>query len=373
MRLPSGEFVWGLGDNSSTNNTVRDFKAFARRMYKSYMGDLADTNLFDQQMVDRVSMMQDKLEASNRFQNPHTRGVLDLETEYASGYKMRVPPGPLCIFFSITGAGGVWDAGYPYDIGESIQPGVPVDRRFYYHQPIGYNTNPFPMNTGVQDGISEFIRQLDMPRPNFGGRNCTTIPWSYNFYSMGALVGMAVVDRVLHGDLGRFKATYLGGSTEGNPRRQENHTFPGCLNSDSMGISQPNDHDMPDEHWDFAASKDMPGAGGDDLYTKVGGPGEDAAAQKNQRAVWDIVNKGNPLSLFAAVGMLMLNPSFTGGWDAGVAAFKALNFFVVQGITPHTRYQFTLPIANDPRNCWELAREHAVDLLTRRQPVYPQG
>lgn len=268
------------------------------------------------------------------------------------------PPEPVCVMFSINGAGSTWNQGYPYDIGEKL------DKSKVWHQPIGYNTNPFPMNTGVQDGIGEFIRQLDMPRGS-KGLNCTVLPWTYVFYSMGALVGMNVVDRVLHGDLGRFKATYLGGSTFGNPRRQEGHTFPGCMNSDGMGIAQPNDHDMPDNHWDFAASKDMPGSGGDDLYTKIGIPSEDAQTQKNMRAVWDIVNKGNPLSLAAAILLLIAHPSFHGGYDAAVAAFHALNFFVVKGTGPHVKYQLTLPIANDSRDCWELAREHTADIVAR--------
>lgn len=366
MRLPSGEFVWGLGDNSTKDMTVRTFKAFARRMYKSYMGDLADTNLFDLQLQNEIGIMQDKLVAGGKLvPGKFTRGVLDLETEYASGFKLRPPPAPVCVAFSVNGAGSTWNMGYPFDVCETL------DKSKCYHQPIGYNTNPFPMNTGVQDGISELIRQMDMPRSNMGGQNCTTLPWTGVFYSMGALVGMGVLDRVIHGDLGRFKRTYMGSSTFGNPRRQENHTFPGCLNSDGMGIALPNDHDMPDAHWDMAASRDMPGSPGDDLYTKIGGPGEDGTVQTDMRAVWDIVNKGNPLSLAAAVLMLLAKPSFTGGWDAAVAAIKALDFFVVKGVSPHTSYQFTMPIANDMRDCWELVREHTADLVARRPMVYP--
>lgn len=357
MRLPSGEFVWGLGDNSTTNFTVQHFKSFARRMYASYMGNLADTNLFDAQLQTEIAIMQDKLVAAGRI-GKHTRGVLDLETEYASGFKVRPAPEPVCVVFSINGAGSTWDMGYPFDIGQTL------DRSKCWHQPIGYNTNPIPMNTGVQDGIGEFIRQLGMPR-GAQGKNCTVLPWGGIFYSMGALVGMAVLDRVLHGDLQQYKSTYIGSATFGNPRRQEGHTFPGCINSDGMGISQPNDHDLPDTHWDFAASKVMPGSSGDDLYTKIGGPGEDAATQADMRAVWDIVNKGNPLSLAEAVLMLLAHPGFSGGYSAAVAAFKALDFFVVKGVSPHTRYQFTLPLANDPRDCWELAREHMADLVAR--------
>jgi hypothetical protein len=366
MKLPSGEFVWGLGDNSKTNNTVREFKGFARRMYRSYMGDLADTNLFDEQLQTEIGIMQDKLVASGRLvPGKFTRGVLDLETEYASGFKPRPAPEPVCVAFSINGAGSTWNMGYPFDIGETL------DKSKVWHQPIGYNTAPIPMNKGVQDGQAEFIRQLDMPRGS-RGLNCTVLPWTGIFYSMGALVGCGVLDRILHGDLSRFKRTYLGSATFGNPRRQMDHTFPGCTWSSGEGIATPTDHDMPVEHWDMACDKHMPGGGGDDLYTKMSDD-ENDEVQRNMRAVWDIVNKGNPMSLAGAVFKLLSHPNFTGGYDAAVAAFKALNFFVAKGTGPHVKYQFTQPIENDPRDCWELVREHIADLVARRQPIYPNG
>jgi hypothetical protein len=268
-----------------------------------------------------------------------------------------VPPvaEPSCVVFSINGAGSTWNMGYPYDIGETL------DKSKCWHQPIGYNTNPFPMNTGVQDGMGEFIRQLDMPRGD-RGLNCTQLPWGGVFYSMGALVGMGILDRVLHGDLGRFKNTFIGGATFGNPRRQKGHTFPGCTWSSGEGIATPTDHDIPDTVWEMAADKHMPGSGGDDLYTKMADDENDQTS-RNMRAVWDIVNKGNPLNLAGAVLKLLAHPGFQGGYDAAIAAFKALDFFVVKQTGPHVRYQFTLPIENDPRDCWEIARGHMADLV----------
>lgn len=264
---------------------------------------------------------------------------------------------PVCVMFSINGAGSTWNMGYPFDIGETL------DKSKCWHQPIGYNTAPFLMSKGVADGQREFIRQLDMPRGS-RGLNCTQLPWGGIFYSMGALVGMGVLDRVLHGDLGRFKATFVGASTFGNPRRQRDHSFPGCTWSSGEGIATPTDHDLPDSVWDFAADRHMPGAGGDDLYTKMADDENDLTT-KNMRAVWDIVNKGNPINLATAVLMLLAHPNFEGGYSAAVAAIKALDFFVVKGTSPHTRYQFIQPIDGDPRDCWELARAHIADLVAR--------
>lgn len=286
-------------------------------------------------------------------------GVVSDNDLRALGITIPWVPEPVCVMFSINGAGSSWNMGYPFDIGETL------DKSKCWHQPIGYNTAPFPMNRGVQDGINEFIRQLDMPRGQ-KGLNCTTLPWGGIFYSMGALVGMGVLDRVLHGDLGRFKNTYMGSVAFGNPRRQKDHTFPGCINSEGEGIATPTDHDLPEAHWDFAADKSMPGAGGDDLYTKIGTPDEDEHVQANMRAVWDIINKGNPMSLAVAILKLLANPNFHGGYDAAKAAFSALDFFVLKATGPHVRYQFTLPRANDPRDCWELARAYCADLVARR-------
>lgn len=358
MRLPSGEFVWGLGDNSKTDFTVQHFKAFARRMYRSYMGDLADTNVFDVQLQTEIGVMQDKLAAQGHI-GPHTRGCLDLETEYASGFKARPAPEPVCVVVSVGGAGSQWNIGYQYDLGETL------DKAKCWHAPVGYDTSPMPMMRGVATGVAETIRQLDLPRGQHG-RNCTTLPWGGIAYSMGAIVFMIVLMRVLYGDLGRFKATYMGSVAWGNPMRQHGHTFPGCGWSDGEGIVTPNAHDVPVDHWDFAADKAMPGSPGDDLYTKIAKQGVSALTAADMRTVWQIVATGNPLSLMGAVLQLMAHPDWNGTEAAAIAAFQALDFFVVKGITPHTSYQFIRPIPNDPRDSWEIARQRMADLVARR-------
>lgn len=357
MRLPSGEFVWGLGDNSKTDFTVQHFKAFAKRMYKSYMGDLDDTNLFDARLQTEIGVMQDKLVAGKHI-GKFTRGVLDLETEYASGFKIRPAAEPVCVAFSINGAGSTWDMGYPYDIGETL------DKAKCWHQPIGYDTSPFPMMTGVNDGVTAFIRQLDMPR-GVHGLNCTVLPWCAVVYSMGAIVFMIVLMRTLFGDLGRFKATYMGSAAFGNPMREHQHTFPGCSYSDGEGIVTPNAHDTPEAHWDFASDAKMVGSKGDDLYSKINKAGTTAEQNADMRTVWQIVATGNPVSLTMAILMLLAHPNFKGGYAAAKAALQALDFFVVKGVTPHTSYQFTQPINGDPRDCWELARGHMADMVAR--------
>lgn len=271
-----------------------------------------------------------------------------------------LPSGQQCVMLSIGGAGSAFNNGYQWDLGEAL------DKRRCYHQPIGFNTNPFPMNTGVQDGVAEVIRQLSRPRVEFGGRNCSEIPWGCCLaYSMGSIVWMIVLMRVMHGDLQQFKHTYMGSNSFGNPARQKDHGLPGGILVEGEGIAWFTDvHDVPDVHWDFTAEQGMVGSPGNDLYAKVDGS---ELTIKDMRAVWEIVNKGNPLNLAEAVLMLLAHPTFDGGYAAAVAAFKALDFFVVHGLTAHTSYQFVQPIAGDSRDCWRIALDHSADMVKRLQ------
>jgi hypothetical protein len=276
---------------------------------------------------------------------------------------------PDVVAFSVNGAGSQWNFGYPIDM---VHRAVPDYTRDIFDQPIGYDTRPVPMDRGVKTGEAEIVNQLARPR-GARGRNCTELFWTGASFSMGALAFRRVVDRVLWGDLGQYKHTFLGDVALGNPRRQRDHTFPGCPPewSTGEGIATPTDHDLPVECWDLAADKDMPNAGGDDLYTKMADD-ENERTTKNMRAVWDIVNKGNPLSLGAAVLLLLATPSFSGGYAAAVAAFKALDFFVVKQTSPHMRYHLVQPVPGDPRDSFELGRLHLSHLIARRQPIFPR-
>jgi len=267
-----------------------------------------------------------------------------------------LPSGQVCVGITIGGAGSAWNNGYQWDLGEAL------DRSKMYHQPIGFDTNPFPMKNGVKNGVERVVEQLFIARPQFGGKNCGQIPWFVPLaYSMGSLVWMTVLMRVLYGDLQQFKHMYMGSNSFGPPSRQENHGLPGGILVEGSGIAWTKEiHDVPDCHWDFTAEKGMIGSPGNDLYGKVDG-GE--LSVKNMRAVWDIVNSGNPLNLAMAVLDLLASPTFDEGYGAAVAAFKALDFFIVKRLTPHTAYQFVQPIENDPRDCWRVALDHSSHII----------
>jgi hypothetical protein len=268
------------------------------------------------------------------------------------------PSGQVCVGITIGGAGSAFNNGYQWDLGEAL------DKSRMFHQPIGFDTNPIPMNKGVTQGVERTVEQLFRARTEFGGRNCTTIPWFVPLaYSMGAIVWMKVLMRVLYGDLQQFKSTYMGSNAFGNPARTMNHGLPGGILVEGEGIAWTSEfHDVPECHWDFTAEKGMAGSPGNDLYAKVDG-GE--LTVKNMRAVWNIVNKGNPLNLAMAVLALLASPTFSEGYAAAQAAFKALDFFIVKRLTPHTAYQFVQPIAGDSRDCWRIALDHSADIVRR--------
>lgn len=344
-----------LGDQ---NATVVVWRAVMNHRFGGLYGRLhgplpMDTDKFGPQAV----IWQHEYESRTAQEQDGIVSDLDL-----AALDITTPPlpasGQLCVGITIGGAGSAWNNGYQWDLGETL------DKRRMYHQPIGYNTNPFPMQKGVDDGVNEVIRQLNVPRPQFGGRNCTQIPWFVPLaYSMGSIVWMTILMRVLHGDLQQFKPMYMGSNSFGNPKRQKDHTFPGAIPAPGEGISWTSDvHDVPDCHWDFTAKKGMIGSPGNDLYADV--EGSDLTIT-DMRAVWELVRTGNPLSLAVAALKLAANPSFSGGYSAAVAALKALDFFVVKGLTPHTSYQFVQPIAGDIRDCWRIALDHSADIVNR--------
>lgn len=254
--------------------------------------------------------------------------------------------------YSVCGTGVAWNVGYPFDLGDALATAGIVD-----HQPIGYEATAFPMAPSIAQGEAELVRQILLRSPSE--------PWAMVGYSQGAIITSNVYDRIRGGDLKAYEATFLGGVTFGNPRRQADHTIPGGIDNGGMGIVTPNLVNTEDKWWDFADDKSMVGSPGDDMYCKCG-KGITAAAVADQRAVWQIVLNGSFKSIIGlAEDVFKILPDpINGGVGAVEAALNALDFLVVKGITPHTSYQIAQPIAGDPRDCWRVA----LDYLTQLSP-----
>jgi hypothetical protein len=142
---------WGLGDYSSRDYTVRDFKRFAKRMYASYCSDLDDTNIFDQAMQDHVTQIQQRLAADGQLiWGQFILGVLDLPTEYATGFKAKLPP----VGISVEGHSSNMYFGPVADTFTQLEGEGRLQ-----HQPTGYDNGAIPFNNA--DGVRALKENVD--------------------------------------------------------------------------------------------------------------------------------------------------------------------------------------------------------------------
>lgn len=247
--------------------------------------------------------------------------------------------------------------GYPADLARELVAARPD---LFIWQGIGnWPATAFPMKPSYTQGVTEMVRLMRL----WGHR-----PFIPIGYSQGAIITSIVLQRMQTGDLKDFLPYMLGGVTWGNPMRELGHTLPGGIDNGGQGIVTPTNSNTPESWWDFADDKAMAGSPGDDLYCKAGKGGTDISLA-DERAVWDIVNTGNPLSLAAAIGKLLLHPTFEGGYGAAKAAFQALGFFVGEQITPHTSYQFVQPVPGWQRDCWAMGFDHCMSLAKALNPA----
>lgn len=141
---------WGLGDHSVKDFTVRDFKRYAKRMYRSYCFDLDDTNVFDQSMQDHVEEIQTRLaDDGHLVWGQFILGVLDLPTEYATGFKEE----PLPWIITVEGHQSNQWWGPCADTARALQ----TENRCYW-QPTGWANSdiPFKQQSGI-DALKENV------------------------------------------------------------------------------------------------------------------------------------------------------------------------------------------------------------------------
>lgn len=167
-----GKWVgFGPGD---VDPKVAALKAFMRRKFASYAGDLVDTDVYDEQMVDTVTEMQ------SRYGLPAT-GIVNYATQVRMGFVTPVPP-TLPIMFTVEGhLSNMW-AGPVADTAAILErEGV------CRHQPIGYNNGAIPFDN--TSGVRELARLVGATRMDNGAQFPDGTPWSLGIYSQGAIVG----------------------------------------------------------------------------------------------------------------------------------------------------------------------------------------
>lgn len=310
MRENGNWIGWGLGDNSTTDFTVRAFKHFARAMYHSYMGGLADTNLFDQPFYDSLCTMQDKLVAGGHLVvGQFRRGVLDLSTEYASGFKKANPKKHT--IFTVNGfLGDMW-TGYPAICGQAVTNA--------FWQPIGWTNNSIPMTQNIKDGVAELINQINLHRGTF----------LMAVYSEGAILGALVMDEIRNGSLQHRKNDFIGAIAFGNPRREQGSRPPGCPDPGGHGIARDRTVDTPSSWWDYSDP--------DDMYacTPNGPAGDNITACYQMIAQSNII--GGNTTLAKQILGLLTKPSLSNLSGLAGAIFKATKFYF-SGTAGHVHY-----------------------------------
>lgn len=208
MLLPDGSWVLGPGDASPE---IRKIKGFMRRMYSSYAGHLADTELYDEEMYLAVLEMERRLVAAGKL--AAADGFIGYSTKVAMGYLKPEPPIKPALH-TVCGTGVRGDVGPDADVGRFLKFTLGVCEWWW----TGYEAKPFPMWGSILGGVNQLITDISL-RSKPG-----TPLWACG-YSQGAIVWSMVykyhmlpTDGVLHDRLPDLKRAFMFC----NPMRQEN-------------------------------------------------------------------------------------------------------------------------------------------------------
>lgn len=334
---------WMLGDNSATDMTVRRAKAYMRAMFASYAGMLADTNIFDRQMYDVVCIMQDKLvarpmTATKLVPGNFIRGVLDLPTQLAMGFKKLDPVLP--IEFTVEGhLSNLF-------IGPAAGNAQTLEAQGVCHaKPVNYDCQSLPFND--KSGVEALVAMLSAPSvegPPIDINNPDGLkvkwpfpigtPWGIVGFSQGAeIVSQFMEQEVLspngrcHNRLGSFKR----GLALGNPRREYGKVCAWSANPPPANTGGILDHQFVTTGT-VIESRWAENCNNGDLFSC----NTKDAAGADKTAIAKIICEngwGGSAGIFARVLLLFGNP--VGGAFAAVKAIFDAIMFAVHNPNPH--------------------------------------
>lgn len=322
MRI-GGQYVGlGLGDSSVE---IQAIKAYMRRRFASYAGQLADTTLYDAQMTAAVTEMQRRYNADGKLPaDKYTPGIVNAETKYVMGYLKRpVPPDVRPMFFTCCGTGVPWWVGPDADTARAVEGR-------YRWQPIGYPAQAVPMGPSIRDGRGELVNQFNIHRQQveqhgavLGGYSqgavITSECWEYDIKPEGG---------VLHWAKPHIKAAVAWG----NPMREKGRAYPDpggqLAGQNTEGVATPLMVDTPVWWRNYAHVGD--------LYTTAA----DDESREDKTAIWQIIRGtdvfAGPDSLLAQFLEVAQQP-IPGAIGAFKAMFDAMVFFGKQ-TGPHINY-----------------------------------
>jgi len=337
--LVDGVWLLGPGDESPE---IRKIKKFLATKFPSYAGTLVDNDVYDQATFDVVSEMQ------RRYGMP-VDGLIGYSTKIRMGYL--VPPPVVktkpVVIYTLNGAGVTMWQGYAADMAAELCRQNP---RCYW-QPIGFDSKPVPMKSGIEQGTAEFVRLLLEVHP--GGQ------FMVISYSEGAIIAANVYDMLRDpgSPIAHRRKDLLTVCAYGNPRRQERHGFPGGIEVSGFGIVTPNLEDTEELWWDFANGDEIPGGSGEDLYATSSDA--DGPALNQMRAIWSVVYSGNLWPLTREIGKAMVMPW---RWFGAVKAIAKASKFFGTGTRSHVSYHVSYPIVGDPRDSWRIGFDHLAEV-----------
>lgn len=316
----------GLGDVSPE---IRKIKDFMRRMYRSYAGALADTEVYDDQMVSVVYVMQGKLRDGGKLPAALVNGIIGASTKVAMGYLPATAVDIRPMLFTVCGTGVPWWIGPDADMARAVE-------NQYLWQPIGYPAASVPMGPSIEAGHEELVNQFNIHRAQVE-RNGAAMAG----YSQGACVVSEVWEQEIKAPSGRlhWALPYIRKVvTWGNPDREQGKVWPDF--APGQDVAPPNSSgvtgtlmvDTPPFWRNYAHKGDLYAAGG------TGTPGD--AASQDKTAIWQIIRGtkvfSGPDSLLAQFLEIAQSPlvgaigAFKAMWDAGS--------FFGGGLTQHTSY-----------------------------------
>ena len=272
MRIGGAYVGLGLGDVS---DEVRQLKAHMRRKF-SYAVNLADTSLYDQEMVDAVVQMQRRYKAANQI-GTHTPGIVNAETKYACGFLPRPPKADTRpVLFTVCGTGVPWWVGPDADTARAVE-----DK--YLWAPVGYPATAIPMGPSIRAGRDELARLMGVHRERIMARGC-----AFAGYSQGAIIVAETWEQDVKPTTGRLawaKPFVRKAVCWGNPMRERGKAFPDSgapmVSANSQGVTPQLMVDTPDWWRNFAHRGD--------LYTDVA-PDQSG---ENKTAIWQMIRDGN--------------------------------------------------------------------------------
>lgn len=168
--LPDNTWVLGPGDSSPE---IARIKSFLRRKFGSYAGHLADTELYDQELVLVVQEVQ-------RRYGLTPSGFIGYSLKVTMGY---LPPDPATLpqLHTVGGTGVPWWVGPDAEVGRELGD----RRRVARWRPCGYPAQPFPMWGSVLAGVNQLITDISESKQG-------TPLWACA-YSQGAIVWSMVL------------------------------------------------------------------------------------------------------------------------------------------------------------------------------------